>query len=103
QEFLGPLNLTRLSNDEAIELARPIKETEIKETILKLKNNKTPGIDGFPGEYYKTFVNELTPVLCKTYNYALEKVDPPKSWSEAIISVIRKEGKNQHNVGDTDP
>lgn len=48
----------------------------------------------FQGEYYKTFIKELTPVLCKTYNYALEKRDPPRSWSRAIITVLHKEGKD---------
>ncbi len=49
---------------------------------------------GFSGEYYKVFVNDLSPILCKVYNYALQSGDPPKSWSEAIISVLHKEGKD---------
>lgn len=51
-------------------------------------------ITGFPGEYYKIFVNELAPISCKVYNYALDKRDPPKSWAEAVITVIHKEGKD---------
>lgn len=29
-------------------------ETEIRDTIQNLKNNESPGVDGFTGEYYKT-------------------------------------------------
>lgn len=47
-----------------------------------------------PGEYYKTFINELTPILTRTYNYTLNNKDPPASWSDAIITVIKKEGKD---------
>lgn len=70
--FLKPLNLTKLSSEKANRLTDPITEDEIKETIIKLKNNKSPGVDGFSAEYYKVFVNDLTPILCKVYNYALK-------------------------------
>lgn len=46
----------------------------IKKSIGKLKNSTSPGVDGFPGEFYKAFINELTPILCRMYNSALEKV-----------------------------
>lgn len=93
-DFLKPLKMSKLSNMEAAKLAEPITEAEIRETIAKLKNNRSPGTDGFSGEYYKCFVNELTPILCKVYNYTLNSGDPPKSWSEAIIAVLQKEGKD---------
>lgn len=75
-------------------MMRPITEEEIKEHILKLKDNKSPGVDGYTGEYYKTFVNELTPVLCRVYNYALTEGNSPGSWSDAVISVIHEEYKD---------
>jgi hypothetical protein len=40
----------------------------------------------------KTFIEDITLVLCRVYNYALSKEDPPKTWS--IITVIPKEGKD---------
>lgn len=57
-------------------MTSPITEEEIRGSILKMKNNKSPRTDGFPGEYYKTLVKELTPVLCRVYNYALSAGDP---------------------------
>lgn len=77
-----------MTEEEANNLTRPLTQEEIKKTILNLKNGKTPGVDGLPGEYYKTFINELTPILCTVYNYLLTKSDPPWTWSEAVISVI---------------
>lgn len=52
-ESLKPLKMNNMSNDEAIKLVEPIREDKIKETIAKLKNNKSPGTDGFAGEFYK--------------------------------------------------
>ena len=92
--FFNSIQLTRLTTEEADSITCPITEEEIKNNILKLKNNKSPGADGFPGEYYKTFINELTPILCRIYNYALTEGDPPGSWADAIISVIHKENKD---------
>lgn len=77
ESFLDSINLTRLTGDEAETMTCPITAEEIKENILRLKNNKSPGVDGLPGAYYKTLINELTPVLCRVYNYALTEGHPP--------------------------
>ena len=45
--------------EEADSMTRPITEEEIKENILRLKNNKSPGVNGFPGEYYKTLIKMI--------------------------------------------
>lgn len=94
QNFLKNLKLLTLPEEEASELIKPVSLREIEDTIKTLKNNKSPGTDGFPGEFYKSFTEEITPVLQKVFNKALTSGDPPKSWSEAIISVLHKEGKD---------
>lgn len=77
QEFFKKLNLPVLTADEALEMIKPISLQEITNTINSLKNNKSPGTDGFPGEFYKCFAEEITPVLCKVFNYALSTVKSP--------------------------
>lgn len=39
---------------------------EVQKAIKCLKNNKSPGSDGLSSEFYKTFVNELSPCILKT-------------------------------------
>jgi hypothetical protein len=75
-------------------MVTPISEMEIRDAIKRLKNNSSPGVDGFSGEFYKCFINDLVPILTRVFRYALSKNDPPETWSRAIISVIHKEGKN---------
>ena len=62
-KFFKKYNLPRLSQDEIEKMNGPITRTEVETVILKLPTNKSPGPDGFTGEFYQTFREELTPLL----------------------------------------
>lgn len=94
QEFLNHIKLTELSEASAKELDEPIEEWEIKQVISTLKNNKSPGPDGYVNEFYKTFKDLLSPLLLNAYHYALQSKTMAPSWAEATIVVIHKEGKD---------
>ena len=52
-EFLENYNLPKLNQEETENINRPITSTEIKTVIKNLPTSKSPGPDGFPGEFYK--------------------------------------------------
>ena len=60
--FLEKHNLPKL-NEEAGNLNRPITADKIEAVIKKLPTHKSLGPDGFTGEFYKTFKEEINPIL----------------------------------------
>ena len=59
--FLDKFNLPRLNHKEIEIMNKPITSTEIETVIKNLPKNKSPGPDGFTGEFYETFRKELMP------------------------------------------
>ena len=66
-KFLEKYNFPKLNQEEIENLNRPITNMEIKTVIKNLPTNKSPGPDGFTGEFYKTSWEELMPILLNSY------------------------------------
>ena len=57
-KFLEKHNLPRLNQEEIENINRPITSTEIETVIENLQTNKSPGPDGFTGDFYQIFRDE---------------------------------------------
>ena len=93
-KFLEMYTLQRLNQRELENMNRPITSTEIESVIKKTPTNKSPGPDGFTGEFYQTFREELTPILLKLFQAIAEEGTVPNSFYEVTITLISKSEKD---------
>ena len=68
---------------------------EVFKSLKQMKNNKSPGIDGFTVEFYKSFSGNLEVYLVRSLNdvFTMQKLSVTQN--QSIITCIPKEGKNK--------
>ena len=78
-KFLKKYNFPKLNQEEIENLNRPITNMEIETVNRNLPANKSPGPDGFTGEFYQKLREELTPILLTLFQKISEEGKLPNS------------------------
>ena len=93
-QILRKVQPSRLKQEETEIMNKSIAGTEIKTVTKNLPRNKSLRTDGFTGEFYQTFREELMPVLLKLIQTISEEGTFPNSFYEATITMIPKPDKD---------
>uniref|UniRef100_A0A3B3CA37 Reverse transcriptase domain-containing protein n=1 Tax=Oryzias melastigma TaxID=30732 RepID=A0A3B3CA37_ORYME len=72
-----------------------IKTEEVDHCIKSLKDNKSPGNDGLTSEFYKFFIDKLTPFLVNLFEEDLEIGILPPTLRQGLIKLIPKSQKDK--------
>ena len=91
---LRKAHLPRMNQEATENINRLITSTEIETVIKNLPTNKSPGPDGFTGEFYQTFREEQTPILLKLFQNIAEGGTLPNSFYKTTITLIPKPDKH---------
>ena len=67
EDFLETYSLPKLNQEEIYQLNRLIIRNEIEYITKTFPTNKIPGLDGFTGEFYQTYKEELISILLKLF------------------------------------
>ena len=84
-KFLENYTLPKLTEEEAQSRNRPIPPDEIEMVIENLPTHKSPGLDGFTGEFYRAFKGELTPII-HNFKKCKKMEDSPNRLMKPILS-----------------
>ena len=79
-KFLKTKNLPRLSHKEIENVNRLLTSKETDLVIKNLMTKKSPGPDGFTGEFHQTF-KQLTSTLLKLFQKIEEEGTLPNSFT----------------------
>lgn len=77
---------------EIDQLDTDITEEEVSIAISKLKDGKSPGIDGIPAEFLKTAEYNIKYYLTSLFNKIYQSSYFPIAWARSIIVPIYKKG-----------
>ena len=64
----------------------------ITQKIKKMKDNKSPGVDGLPPKLLNEIIEQTSTPLAKLFNLSLEEGIVPSEWKEANITPLFKKG-----------
>ena len=82
-------------NDENKHLCEGlIGANECIEAIKTMSNNKSPGTDGLPVEFYKIFWNDIADILIESFNYSYNNKSLSVSQKQGIITLLPKKDKD---------
>ena len=86
---------TKLSKEKQTELDKPFSDKEIWKAIQNLPNGKSPGLDGFPVEFYKEFWCKIKDIFMLHVNYVRLR-GFSKSKNTSVIKLLYKKTGEIH-------
>ena len=82
--------LPKLNEEDKKSIEHKITEQEICSMIKTFSNDKSPGLDGIPIEFYKVLWNDIKTYFINVVNYSYELKYLSPSQRRGVISFIAR-------------
>ena len=98
-------NNAHIKLDEQLKISceGEISKLELQEALKNTKNNKSPGIDGLPYEFYKKFWHNISDIFLKSLNYSYQHNSLSINQRRGVISLLPKGNKDIHYLDNWRP
>lgn len=97
-EYLKNYDIPKLSKLESDHLEGEITYKEAGNTLKLMKNNKSPGSDGFTTEFFKCFWGKLGNFVVRSLNFGYQTGQLSITQRLGIITCIPKADKPRHFI-----
>ena len=74
-----------------MKLEGKLKLEEISSALKQMKNNKCPGVDGFPAEFFKISWDKLKYFVLHALNFAIDTGELSVSLKTCVINCLKKD------------
>ena len=101
--FVDGLRIRRISDKQKEWLGSPFTLEELGTALKHMSNNKAPGTDGFPTEFYKIFWNDVKQYFFRMIQESYEVASLPNTLKEGIITLIPKPNKPRDEISSYRP
>ena len=95
-EDLDKYNIPKLSQVQSSALEGLLSYEEVSNTLKNMKNDKSPGSDGFTANFFKVFWKKLGVFVVRSLNYAFKIGNFSVTQKHGLITCIPKENKPKH-------
>ena len=95
ESFLKDLNIPKLSQEQKVSCEGKITSEECALLLESFEDNKSPGNDGIPIEFYRKFWPLISDPFIQCTNECFEKGEMSCSQKQAVITLIEKKGKDR--------
>ena len=86
-KFLNNINLPQLTTEQTSLFEQPLTPAEFHNTLTKMENNRAPGPDGFPAEFYKHFWSTISSLFFRMINEFLITNSIPPTVTKITVHI----------------
>ena len=95
---LSGYTIPKLSTDESSNIEGLITYEQAFLSLRNMKNNKSPGTDGFSADFFKVFWGQIGHFVVRSINYGYFHKELSTTQKQGIITCIPKENKSRYQI-----